>query len=540
MARDIQFAGYDHESLPDVGLDFSRKSPDARQPEAVVDVWSRQHCEWIRVPITHAETRVNKDGPADLTYTSRIDCPATWGKTPNGEEKIPIYDYVGASDKTENPTFDLARVYYWNQYTESYSIEQFGYIASIGPTSENGEFRFYVYDTADLMKSMPVTKTYDEPSASSIVNFVAFDATYGVDENTPVPVRGVATTSPAEDVVDGTVETFNKGVTGWLDENTPIVTSPEDESLAESLGITSGNWNNDFTEWLDDVLNAGGHKHFRRNKHTLVDLMNWLTDEIGGAWYFEPVDSGVVLTVNNGAEEGGFSIARSAYYDGEFDPSGLEYMQGFNPAAVDVINNSSLEDLKPINHLELSGESADSFLGVTFRDLDREVEGPRGAPGSQTDKYPHASVTYPPLLERTGGVKLGPKPIESSVTTVAEAKTEVVKEFKKRHEDNTDGSIEVRALPSIRPYDYIGAVPVCNDTFDADMDPIQYEVNSVVHKVTGEDPYKTSLGVSIALDEDALEVTGTLKDIEEDTEQGDEPGNRTETTTEIDDCDPPA
>jgi hypothetical protein len=72
----------------------------------------------------------------------------------------------------------------------------------------------------------------------------------------------------------------------------------------------------------------------------------------------------------------------------------------------------------------------------------------------------------------------------------------------------------VAALPSIRPFDYIASVPVCNDTFDADMNPIQYEVNSVVHKCRGGEPYTTELGVSIALDESALTVRSSLVDLE--------------------------
>jgi hypothetical protein len=507
MARDAQFDGFDHESLPSVDLDFSCKSEaQSTQPEAIVDI--KNDGKWIRLPITRAETRVTKDGVADLSMTSRIDLPVTWGSTPDAEEKIPIYEYVGAADKEENAEFDLARVYYWNQYIEEYSIEQFGYVASIGPSNENGAFRFYIYDASDLMTNIAVTKTYDSPTAESVSSFVAFDDEYGLENNSPIPIIAVSSTGLGEQVdITGTIEenTMASDVIGWFDDTTPILKFLDIEDEDEQL--------NPLREYLDDALHTGGHKHFRRNRHTLADVMDWLTDEIGGAWYFEPRPEGVVLIVNNGATDD-FSIGRSSYYDGQFDPELTEYLNGFNPVAVDVINNSSLEDLKPINHLVLNGESADSFLGIN---VDRNVfEGPLGAPRGHTDKYPHIEVTYPPLLERTNGRKLGPRPIESGKQTLAEAKQQAVKEFKQAHEDNTDGSIEIRALPPIRPYDYISAVPVCNDTFDAEMNPIQYEVNSVVHQVNAEEPYTTKLGVSIALDENAIEVSDEYKNIEDE------------------------
>lgn len=503
MDADAQFDGFEHDSLPSVDLDFSVKSRGrANQPEVVVDI--KNDGQWIRLPVTKVETRVNKDGPADITRTSRVDLPVTWGRTPDGEEKVPIYDYVGESQKIseENAEFDVARVFYWNQYTSEYNVKQFGYVSSIGPGDQDGTFRFYVYDTSDLMTSISVSKTYDSPTAVGVANFVAYDADYGIESNSPIPITGIATTRPGEPVeVEGAISSFGSGVAGWINENVPIVEEEEGDGLGEATD-----------DWLDDALHTGGHKHFRRNRHTLVDVMNWLTDEIGGAWYFKPKADGVSLVVNNGVDDD-FKIARSSYYDGQADVvfSDHEYLQGHNPENVDVINNSSLEDLKPINHLELNGESADSFLGVN---TDRTViGGPLGAPRGHTNKYPHVEVTYPPLLERSGGSELGPRPIESGKQTLSEAKKEAVKKFKEKHEDNTDGSIEVKALPSIRPYDYIAAVPVCNDTFDASMDPIQYEVNSVNHTASADQPYTTSLGVSMALDEDKIEVEATYEEI---------------------------
>jgi hypothetical protein len=518
MSADKKFDGFDHPSLPSVDLDFSCKSEGtSTQPEAVVDI--RNDGQWVRLPVLNVETRENKDGAADRTMTSRVDLPATWGQAERGG-RVQIYDYVGAAEEEENPEFDTARVFYWNKYTNEYSVQQFGYVASIGPSNTSGAFRFYIYDTADLMKNISVTKTYDGPTASEVADFIAFDPEYGIDANSPIPINGVETTVPSERrETEGVVETFSNAVEGWLNDEVAMTA----RNLLAGATETA-------VEAADDILQTGGHKHFRRNKHTLIDVVDWLTEEIGGIWYFRPDENGVTLVFNNGVTDD-FAFGRSAYYDGQFDPDSLSYIQGFNAAEVDILNNSSLEDLKPINTLRLQGESADSILGVN---VDREiagyeVTGPLGAPRGHTDKYPHVRVSYQPLLDRAGGKRLGPKPIDTGKTTLAEAEQAAVKRFREYHEDSTDGSIEIRALPSIRPYDYIAAVPVCNSTFDADMSPIQYEVNSVVHKAKGGEPYTTSLGVSIALDESAIDVRSSFVDLE----TGDESDVTTQSATEL-------
>lgn len=511
---DRNFVGFDHDSLPAVDLDFSRKSSDKSvQPEAVVDVLNDG--QWVRMPITQTETRINKDGVADITRTARVDCPVTWGVQPDGESKVQIYEYVGASEKEENPEFDSARVYYWNDYIEQYQIVHFGYVASIGPAAENGTFRFYVYDASDLMKNINVTKTYDEPTAPQVARYVGST----VDADTPINVRDAITTTvgrqdvtvlaeePLPEIADpieneGSIESFSGDVAGWLNETTPITITEEGATgLGDSLNVSA---------WLDDALHAGGHKHFRRNRHTLANVMNWLTDEIGGSWWFKPFENGVDLVVNNGVTDG-FDIARTSYYDGNFDPDELDYVLGENLAAVDVLNNTSLEDLKPINFLELKGETANSFLGQNVDAVD--LDGPIGASRGQTNKYPHVQVRYPPLLERTGGKRLGPNPIDSGVQTEEEAKKEAVKQFKQQHEDSTSGSMEVKSLPSIRPYDYMAAVPVCNDTFDSEMNPIQYEVNSIQHQTKPEERYTTLLGVSMAINEDLIDVESSMEEL---------------------------
>jgi len=93
-AIDTNFDGFTHETLPDVDVDFSCKSQieSTTQPECVVDIYHDE--QWVRLPVTTAETELNKDGPASVTRTSEINVPATWGRAPDNS-KVQIYEYVG-------------------------------------------------------------------------------------------------------------------------------------------------------------------------------------------------------------------------------------------------------------------------------------------------------------------------------------------------------------------------------------------------------------------------------------------------------------
>jgi len=342
--------------------------------------------------------------------------------------------------------------------------------------------RFFVYDPSDLLQNIPVTKSYDAPTAQTVLNFAVRE----IRDADFFSYNGYSTTVEGDEIVDidGSLETLTDNTRGWVTENVPIIELDQTENVP-----TVG-------------LNTGGKKHFTRNRHTVVHVLEWLTDEIGGAWYFVPEDDGVRLVVNNGTENTD-GVASSSYYDGNFEPPEYDYLEGFNHASIDVLQNSSLEDLKPINYLELLGESADSFLGVNTENF---IEGFFGAPTGHTDKYPYVQIEYPPLLERTGDLRVGPRRVESGKGTLGEARQEAINKFKEAHEDSTSGSIVLRGTPPIRPYDYMSAVPVCNDTYDADMDPIQYEVNTVVHHSDPAEHYTTELGVSMLVIESEIDV----------------------------------
>ncbi|AGF91204.1 hypothetical protein HAPG_00018 [Halorubrum phage GNf2] len=489
---DDKFDGTSHPSLPPVARDFSCKNNDTAtsRPEAVVDI--TEDGEWVRLPVVDATTTINKDGAADITRTAEITAPATWGRSRDGE-KVQIYDLIGIDGGQDPNKYDEARVYYWNDYVDRYQLVHFGYVGGVGPARENGVVRFFAYDVADMLPNVSVGKSWDNPTAPAVVQYVTNQLT----ANTHLSVNGFSTTAQGETVdVVGAIESFDIAFDGWVNENVPIITIDE-------------NTNDQFLnpEWQDDFLKTGGHKHFTRNRHTLVDILEWLTNEIGGSWYFKPSDDGVTLVVNNGTENTD-GMARTSYTDGQEDLGQLDYVRGYNPAPVDVLQNTSLEDLKPINYLELDGETVDSFLGGRFDGIKAGLETTvLGAPEQHSDKYPHIEVSYPPLLERTDGFKVGPRKIESGATTLAEARQQAIEAFLQRHEDNTDGSIVLRGTPSIRPFDYMTSVPVCNTIFDADMNPIQYEVNEVVHRSPPDGHYKTELGVSLAIDESQLEIT---------------------------------
>ena len=117
-AIDANFDGTQHETLPDVAVDFSCKNSDTAtsRPEAVVDITNDE--QWVRLPVITAKTTLNKDGAADVTRTAEITAPATWGQRADSDEKVQIYERVGIDGGQDPSKYDEARIYYWNDYVE--------------------------------------------------------------------------------------------------------------------------------------------------------------------------------------------------------------------------------------------------------------------------------------------------------------------------------------------------------------------------------------------------------------------------------------
>jgi hypothetical protein len=549
---DSDFAGTTGQNLPAADLDFSCKyGEEIVHPETVVDI--KQDDQWVRIPITEVTEWINKDGPADMSRTAKVKFPFEWGDHS-------IIQYINGFNSQnnlaeQNDPYDECRIFFYDHDIEEWVIAHYGYIGGVGPANDsNGVGKFWVYDPADLMKGIQVSKSWDEPSLSTVTNFVlrgtdnsgddvGLEKRSVFDNRIPVSFVGKAEipTEKQADVRRQDPEGF--AVTG----NLPVV---------GSFRIPVPGLVGDIFDWvgnniIDPLL--GSKKRFQLNRHNMVDLMDWFADLIDARWWFEPAPEGPVLCIDASAyksgvnEEGAYErryfvdeaavtdwhqvqqkareearegavdiegedlVDEGAFLSGEqieFDDDRGDFLPPHNYnifATVDTLNNSALSDIKPFNTLYLYGES------TTLHE--RYGDDGIASPSLYTEEFPWVKVTYEPLVSRAGGYEYSSQPIESDKIFLDEAKSQARKEFRKHLAEQTEGSMELRGEPHLMPYDYLVTQPTCNDTYiNANAEPMTWEVNGVKHVRKAGERYTTEVGVSLTVEERLLNVEGEYKE----------------------------
>jgi len=505
----------DYNGVPEVARDLSCKRDDPIvEPDVIVDV--KDGGEWVRLPVTLCEVFMTKDGPSDLTRTAKVQIPGEWG-TNNGERKS-IISFINGFDAQNDDPYDVCRIYFRDHDDSVYDIVHYGYVGGVGPTTTPGEFKFWVYDPADLMRGIQVSKGFDQPTIQQVLNFVL----EGTDDNgRPVGLNQRSVFENIRTSIAGLQEVAIQKA----DKRVGVFGGIVDTSGSEGFeppdtggGLLSGLFDpfddawDISTEVIDDLL-GGGKRRFQLNRHNMVDLMNWFADEVGGKWHFEPSDFGPVLFFDNTAErnpeiegtEGEIARRRFVAEEVEDDDSTYSDMAVFD--RLDQLENNALYDIKPFNTLFLYGETS------TPKERATAAGAYAGSPGAYTDEFPFMKVQYPPLLDRAGGYEYAPSAIESDKVYLDNAKNEAVKQFRKNLEEETEGSIVTKGSPHILPYDYFTSIPVCNDRFPSvDATPITYEVNHVKHRRAAGERYTTELGVSLVLREDDLEIEARMEE----------------------------
>lgn len=514
----------EYNGVPEVARDLSCKSETrAVEPDVIVDVKDGE--QWVRLPTTVVEVFMTKDGPSDLTRTGKVKIPGEWG-----DESI--IQYINGFNAQNDEPYDECRIYFRDHDDGVYDIVHYGYVGGVGPATENGVFKFWVYDPADLMRGIQVSKSFDQPTIQQILHF-ALD---GTDDNgNEVGLKQRSVFDNIQTTISGLQEVAiqkadkRQGVFGGI---TDTEGSEGFEPPDTGGGLLSGiadffddAWDV-LTEVGDDIL-GGGRKRFQLNRHNMVDLMNWFADEVGGKWHFEPSDSGPILFFDNTAErnpeaEGteGQSIIRRLFVASEIEdeddvqPISIDDgSEGGVSFAVfdrlDQLENDALYDIKPFNTLYLYGESSTPQQ----RQPQGTAYSSASAPGGYTSEFPYVKLTYPPLVDRAGGYEYAPEAIESDKIYLSNAEKEAKKQFRKNLEEETEGSIETKGNPHILPYDYFKTIPVCNDIYaNINADPLTYEVNGVKHRRAAGERYTTELNVSLIFKEAKLEVTAEMRE----------------------------
>lgn len=481
--------------------DFSCKSENPPQePEVRVEV--KDDGSWVRIPVTLCELHINKDGPAGITRTAKVKFPAEWG----GKN---ITQFINGFSGIDDNEYDECRIWFHDDEPSDanhYQICHYGYIGSVGPAAETGVMKFWVYDPADLMRGVPASKTWDSPNIAQVLDYVVRDEENGFENRTifddiKVYIAGENEVRKKKKEIDPTsIIATDESETDEGDGLLSIGAGPFQFKFNDIIDdITETLFGSDVTTgWLEDS------KYFKLNRHNLVDMMDWFAERLEAKWHFEPTPDGPVLLFDNsksikvdGQDKGEFS--RREFIDREM----LTYdvSEGYTPPTsfinrdvfepIDVIHNQALVDIKPYNTLYLYGQE-----NATIRGWD----------GVKED-FPYVKLQHEDLYNNAGKNEYSAPVVESDAIRLDDAEAEAKKEFREHLEEQTEGTITLKGDPYILPYDYITVQPVCKGTFpNADVSPVDYEVNSVTHRRAADERYKTELGVSLRFEESDIEV----------------------------------
>jgi len=516
MAVDDSFEGFNAPELPSPDLDFSVKERAVTNPDVVVDI--KQGEDWVRLPVTRTELFINKDGPAHITRTAKVEFPAEWG----GHAISQYVNGFQAQNQAETgDPYDECRIFFRDQYDEQWQIVHYGYVGGVGPVNDgaaNGTFKFWCYDPADLMKGIQVSKSFGEPTIAQVMDF----ALNGTDENGREV--GINQRSVFENV-----QPYLAGVAEVERQKADTRDLGGEAIEGGDIGFGVGPFQINLTDLVDDIFSylvgtevtdgiLGGQKRFQLNRHNMVDLMDWFAAEVGGKWHFEPTPDGPIMFFDNtssrGIEAPDGDMARRVFVEEEIineaDIDPAEASEGAGPsgftdkevfAPVDTLNNDALADIKPFNTLYLYGEA------TTYRERYNQRYGSAGAAGAYTEEYPYIKLVYEPLLDRAGGYEYSAPPVESDKIYLDQAKKQAIEEFRKHLAEESEGEINLKGEPHILPFDYLRTVPICNDTYpNANANAITYEVNAVKHVREAGDRYKTDVRCSIVFAEEDLTV----------------------------------
>jgi len=393
------------------------------EPDQIPD--SRTKEQWVRIPVTEVEQWMDKDGPASITRTAKVTFPLEWG----GEGVIDFINGFRSQNtltEQEDP-YDTCRIFVYDEDVDRWVVEHFGYVGGVGP-SDGGTGKFYVYDPADLMRGINVSKGWAEPNINEVIEFIlrGTDETgrnVGLENRSvfdgPIPTAILGevdrvqqkSDSNESDVGEGDgfgisieVANFQAGVQ-LGGGNTGVSLGPLDISRNSVTGLIGNALDGDGYEALQNVFNFGkSQKRFQVNRHNMVDVMDWITSLIDARWFFEPTPEGPQLVIdgtNYRQTAGVESLTRRYFVDNaiaddwqelrreqisrvleRFDitvaPENIDErfseFQNLLPehnyteyARINTLDNNALVDIKPFNTLEVFGES------TAFREATKEA-----------------------------------------------------------------------------------------------------------------------------------------------------------------------
>lgn len=466
--------------------DSSVPDPDAwacEDPSKRVRVEVRANGVWYEVPVVSAELTGSSQKLSHIQRTAKVKVPERW----RGER---VTDVVTGFNQSTSGGYSLCRVFFRNTANAPWVISHFGYVSAVGPASEDGVIKFWVYDVADLLQAINVTETYREPAVQSVLK----DVTERINAATPFDVRARVVGELAKSVIQ--------------DSDLDYEFSKLNPQIGDAIVNIAADT---VVRTVDNLLEST--KRFQRNRDTLVDVLDWLTDKTNTRWWFEPTADGpiLVLDADNTSTVHADSSVRGV------DDTVAEPYELVVENVIRVIENSALNDMSPVNAVTVRGEAHGSPTGTGIGTV-QTVTGiteQLGGPSVVAKRYAEATAQYDPLVDRADGqLYTGPVQEVESIT-LEDAEREATSILKESINNVSEGSISSFGDIYVQPHDTIVAYPRCGQLVDTSDVPLAYEVTNVKHVKKSTEQFVTEVQVSLLLSDDLITTSSSLNDITE-------------------------
>lgn len=370
-----------------------------------------------QVPAADVDVHLRKEGELAISRYAEVDFASPF----NGKDFLGAFNSLG-DDQT---TADTLRIDVRNQRRNEYSTVFNGIVTGLGD-SDNSNRKIHhcrAQSPENYLSNIPASKVFRQTTVEEIIGYVVEE----LNENFPLNISV-------------------GGVGDGVEVDQPDGTNP-----------LSLNFLNPFLLHSERIVT---NKTFQQNKHTLSDVIDWLQGKVSGRAWVQPSERGGELIVV-GDPSNSSQTHRAHYLDG---------------GNLRVINNTALQEIKPLNTIILNGRAKKSLGEVG----DFELNIP-------SETFTTVKARHTELYKRNGEKELSDTIRKSDGESKEEVRREAASILKQRIDEATGGSITVTLSDTlVQPFDLVEARPTVN-TESNPVDPITYEVNRCHYRVRPND-----------------------------------------------------
>jgi hypothetical protein len=424
-------------------MTFPGTSEDGCTPNArvIIDGVEVPTVESNAHDVAAVETHIRKTGPAHINYTTDIHVPLTWGN----EDVAGEIDAISGGDDPAVP----ATIELYDREQDTYGYVHHGFVRAGGGSPVEGAARVQIGDYAELFENIPITATYKDTNVQTVTKDIKQRFLDG---------------QPILDDIEFALKLPNDGETFVETEqpNVEAITENLEQSMdaAQNLDVITV-----VSLGVDTAIRGIGQlfakQRFRRDRDTLADVLNWLCRAIDARWYIAPeptTDGTPVVVLDQRIQTRVFAGQNTSTTSNSSIP-------------ITVVYNNALYQLSPITGLRVRGHSERSIVAG-------------GSALVPSKKYPIATATYDPLIERLNG-EITPKEIRpDGITTVGGAEKKAKQALKDKLDSTTGGEMRLTPSPLTRPYSKLHVRPTCNRTAVEDIRPIELEAEEIIHSMS--------------------------------------------------------